>query len=106
MYYVGLSCVICLENLYILYLNEKKIVVLIVVINEMRRFREECKFQFCVENLFNDYLIVLIVFFFNIWFFYCYIYDLRKDFLVFVFDIIFVLEFCLMVSDDYEFVFL
>lgn len=106
MHYVGLSRVTCSENLHILHLNEKKIAVSTAVINEMRRLREECKLQFCVENLLNDHSTASIVSFFNIRSLHRHIHDLRKDFSVLASDIIFVSESRLMASDDHESVFL
>lgn len=105
MHYVGLSRVTCLENLQILHLNEKKIAVSTAVINEMRRLREECKLQFCVENLLNDHSTASIVSFFNIRSLHRHIHDLRKDVSVLASDIIFVSESHLMASDDHESVF-
>lgn len=105
MHYVGLSRVTCLENLQILHFNEKKIAVSTAVINEMRRLREECKLQFCVENLLNDHSTASIVSFFNIRSLHRHIHDLRKDVSVLASDIIFVSESHLMASDDHESVF-
>lgn len=71
----------------------------------MRRLREECKLQFCVENLLNDHSTASIVSFFIIRSLHRHIHDLRKDVSVLASNIIFVSESHLMASDDHESVF-
>lgn len=71
----------------------------------MRRLREECKLQFCVEKLLNDHSTASIVSFFNIRSLHRQIHDLRKDYSVLASDIIFVSESRLMARDDQESVF-
>ena len=50
MHYVGLSRVTCLKQLKILNLNENKISVSQLVLEEMKRLREKCKFQVCIKS--------------------------------------------------------
>lgn len=72
MYYVGLSCIRKLDDVYILELNEKKIIVFMYVIEEMDRLRVDFMLYFCVlilKDIFEDIKIV----YYNIRFFYMYI---------------------------------
>lgn len=51
MHYVGLSRVTHIENLHITYLNEKKMSLSPVVLEEMNRLRTEEKLNVCIDNL-------------------------------------------------------
>lgn len=92
MYYVGFSRVIYIENLYIIYLNEKKMLLFLVVLEEMNRFRIEEKLNVCIDKLVVDGFCIIVLILFNIRLFYKYKEDLEKDLNFMLLDVLVIFE--------------
>lgn len=99
MHYVGLSRVTCLKQLKILNLNENKISVSQLVLEEMKRLREKFKFQVCIKSSLdcqsNEFSFV----FFNIRSLHRHFIDLKGDESILSSDVIFISETRLIPND-------
>lgn len=102
MYYVGFSRVIYIENLYIIYLNEKKMSLFLVVLEEMNRFRIEEKLNVCIDNLVVYGFCIIVLILFNIRLFYKYKEDLEKDLNFMLLDVLVIFEIRFVEIDEEE----
>lgn len=102
MYYVGFSRVIYIENLYIIYLNEKKISLFLVVLEEMNRFRIEEKLNVCIDNLVVYGFCIIVLILFNLRLFYKYKEDLEKDLNFMLLDVLVIFEIRFVEIDEEE----
>lgn len=102
MYYVGFSRVIYIENLYIIYLNEKKMLLFLVVLEEMNRFRIEEKLNVCIDNLVVYGFCIIVLILFNIRLFYKYKEDLEKDLNFMLLDVLVIFEIRFVEIDEEE----
>lgn len=102
MYYVGFSRVIYIENLYIIYLNEKKMLLFFVVLEEMNRFRIEEKLNVCIDNLVVYGFCIIVLILFNIRLFYKYKEDLEKDLNFMLLDVLVIFEIRFVEIDEEE----
>lgn len=102
MYYVGFSRVIYIENLYIIYLNEKKMSLFLVVLEEMNRFRIEEKLNVCIDNLVVYGFCIIVLILFNLRLFYKYKEDLEKDLNFMLLDVLVIFEIRFVEIDEEE----
>lgn len=102
MHYVGLSRVTLIENLHITYLNEKKMSLSPVVLEEMNRLRTEEKLNVCIDNLaaYDPYTTVLASF--NIRSLHKHKEDLEKDLNLMSSDVLAIFETRLVETDEEE----